>query len=524
MKKIYLSLICGIIFAFSIHAQTVFQKAISVPSYPNSTVKNVFPTSDGGYLLATEDNIWNVASLVKTDLNGIVQWSKAISYDSSNVNKPIQVGECLGGGYFILGQHLNAGILGDYFTKTDASGNFLWTKEYPADAYEGVPSIHQAANGDYILSTSGRENGIIHMDSNGNILSSSRYETDTIIPGKTPVSTCAIGSDGGPLICGYLSGIGLTKAGTNGSVQWKKSYQDQVNFQYLFPNDIISTTDGGYALVGHGFQTNSANDESFIIKLDSSGDITWYKQYTDTIVEGVDFTQIDQRPDGQLLVAGVDGLAHAFIGRWDINGNIQSTGIIGNPAQSDYEFQEVYLSATSDNGYVIAGTCFDSAAAITAISIMKTNVAGNFSCYYNSITLQDVTANNLTDVTPPMFKKVYAPGSQTLGTNYSASTSTENDFCLLFSVPEENGSSVSISAYPSPVSAGENFSISISGMEGEATISVYDATGKIVAQRNKIISISPIEIQTNEWSGGIYFIRITNEKNELHGTAKFVVK
>ena len=509
-------------FPAAVFAQTFFQQAISITFSPNNLVKNISPTSDGGYILVMGNGIANTSSAVmKLDANGTEQWTQNMSYVSSTFDIVFEITECSGGGYFLVGEcSTPIGQIADYITKIDASGNFLWTKTVDVSYNTGIPSLRLSGNGDYIFSTSGIPDEIIHLDVNGNILSGFVYKNDTNAYTPIPTRAIALGSDGGPLLCAYDSGMVLTKTGVNGNVQWSAMLEDTIAHDYIYPNDVISTSDGGYAIVGIG---SSSNDESFIAKTDSAGNLSWFHQYGYTYAGGIKFNQVSQRSNGELVVAGLDGLSHAFIGRWNTNGNLLSEGIIGDTTHPDYRFNEIYLSATNDTGFIFAGTCVDYSSSISAISVFKINAGTSPPCFYHTIGLNNTLANAPVKMPFQIYKQDTTPVTNIITTVYNGGNAYQTDFCLLFGIAEQNISDVSVSAFPSPVSQGENISLNSSGIPEPILISVYDETGKTVLNKNYNGNF-PVELPTSSFESGIYFIRITNEKNELVGTTKFVVE
>src|ERR1041385_8342273 len=206
---------CSLFLSAALFSQAFFQQALSINFSSNHLVKAISPTSDGGCILALDDYINNLTSAVmKLDANGMLQWTYNISYDSAAYDLVFEIMECSAGGCFIVGESSTPSMEADYITKIDASGNFLWTKNFPVNYHLGDPGLRLSGNGDYVFSSSDIPNKIIHLDANGNILASSNYETDTVsVPATIPCVAFTVGSDGGPLLCGHDGGVTLTKIG-----------------------------------------------------------------------------------------------------------------------------------------------------------------------------------------------------------------------------------------------------------------------------------------------------------------------
>lgn len=112
-------------------------------------------------------------------------------------------------------------------------------------------------------------------------------------------------SDGGFILCGYSSSYGngsndayYMKLDGNGNEQWHFVY---AGTQKERAQDIIQTSDGGYAMCGY---TNSgiSSYNAFLIKLNASGGLTWMKTYGGTSYE--EANSLKELPDGGFILAG----------------------------------------------------------------------------------------------------------------------------------------------------------------------------------------------------------------------------
>jgi parallel beta-helix repeat protein len=108
-------------------------------------------------------------------------------------------------------------------------------------------------------------------------------------------------------------------------------------------NQVIQTSDGGYAVVGDG------NDKTFspgaLVKLDSSGNIQWNKNYSI-----VDLKALMQAKDGGFALAGYDfrGTAGALLVKTDLEGNALWNQTYGN----------IFISSilqTANGDYILGG-------------------------------------------------------------------------------------------------------------------------------------------------------------------------
>ncbi|WP_299097101.1 hypothetical protein [Winogradskyella sp.] len=163
----------------------------------------------------------------------------------------------------------------------------------------------------------------------------------------------------------------ILKFDANDQLQWQKTYGGSLDDR---GNDIIETSDGGYAILGYSFSNN--NDVSnnaglqdyWIVKLNASGNILWEKSFG---YQGADsgISLIETNDQGFLITGILDVTAsggegntqrtanrHAGGDYWalklDISGNIEwSRYYGGNFTDTPYGVVQ-----TEDNGFIIAGS------------------------------------------------------------------------------------------------------------------------------------------------------------------------
>jgi hypothetical protein len=91
-------------------------------------------TTDNGYIIGATTNSYGAgnwdAYLIKTDANGVIQWSKA--YGKSGEDRAQCARQTSDGGYILCGRSssFGAGNFDAVLYRTDATGTLLWTKGY----------------------------------------------------------------------------------------------------------------------------------------------------------------------------------------------------------------------------------------------------------------------------------------------------------------------------------------------------------------------------------------------------------
>jgi hypothetical protein len=109
---------------------------------------SLFRTSDGGYAMAGFTDSYGVGSfdfwLVKTDVNGIVQWNKTYGGSQTDVaHSIIQVGD---GGYVLAGETGGSA----WVVRTDSQGNMEWNGTYgDLDVGDEARCIIRTSDGGY---------------------------------------------------------------------------------------------------------------------------------------------------------------------------------------------------------------------------------------------------------------------------------------------------------------------------------------------------------------------------------------
>ena len=147
------------------------------------------------------------------------------------------------------------------------------------------------------------------------------------------------------------------------SIDWQKSFGGTGED---YGTSIQQTTDGGYIVAGYSGSTdgdvigNHGSYDYCVLKLDSSGDITWQKSLGGS---GYDYlTSIQQTSDGGYVVAGnsnsnggdVSG-SHGSYDYWVVKltslGDITWQKCIGGMSEDHLSS----IQQTSDGGYILAG-------------------------------------------------------------------------------------------------------------------------------------------------------------------------
>ncbi len=300
----------------------------------DDTIEFVQQTSDGGYIVAGSTSlcegcfvidVW----LIKTDSNGIKQWSR--TFKGSDNKKVCSIQPTSDNGFIITGWNVMDSTI--WLLKTDPNGYEQWNKHF-----RGTPfcrsMIRQTSDNGFIIAGWNSKDPSIQLfktNSSGNKQWSSILNG---IKGHSPV-TIQQTSDGGYIIGETADSYELShpfysliKIDSTGNMQWNRTFGKEYYFN-RGRSYIRQTPDGGYILGGGLHYTH------FIIKIDPGGNIQ-----RNTIFEGIDSLQ--QTSDGGFLLFGEK------IIKSDSNGNEQwnrtcKSGLIQSALQ------------TSDGSYILSG-------------------------------------------------------------------------------------------------------------------------------------------------------------------------
>lgn len=301
---------------------------------------NIKPTSDGGYIAAGYDQTSTTTPLngliMKLSGTGASQWAEtftetANSFQNAVVNSNGGFGlnsitPTPDGGYIVSGV-ADAKFSSGYahvlaVIKIDSAGNAQWSRAYYGSTWGSWVTgdslqypIFAASDGGYTISGTVEALAfpyqnlffLMHLDSNGNVVWQKGYGGVDASTGRNQANavSASASSDGGYVLAGYTSIFmqqwdgWLVKTDSQGNIQWQNSYSgtEPAGSNSVRFNDIIQTTDGGYAAAGSSYVGSLSNGGPgfFVAKTDAQGTIgtCTCAQPTQTTVQALDLRAYD---------------------------------------------------------------------------------------------------------------------------------------------------------------------------------------------------------------------------------------
>jgi hypothetical protein len=204
-----------------------------------------------------------------------MEWNQTYGGPSDDTGRAVV--QTADGGYALAGYTASYGA-GDYdfwLVKTDSSGNALWNQTYGAGP--------QVEEGNLLI-------GFLGDDEARSVI-----QTD----------------DGGFVLAGYTWSFGagesdgwLIKTDSDGNMVWNQTYGGT---SYDHFNQVISTSDGGFALAGGTPASGAVSGyNAWLMKTDSSGAVEWNQSYgaAPNVANTAEALSLIESSDGGLVLSG----------------------------------------------------------------------------------------------------------------------------------------------------------------------------------------------------------------------------
>jgi len=524
MKKQILISLASFILSFPLSAQ-LKQGILAIGGSANEDGYSIVQSADGGYAMAGYTRTYGAGGwdmyVVKWDSAGNLKWSNAIG--GTNTDRAYCLTNSTDGGYAVVGSTMSfgAGLEDVYVVKLDKSGNVKWTKTIGGGGTDVGHSIIQTTDGGYAItgSTASFRTGYsdvyaVKLDSLGNLKWTKTIGGMGNNNGNSIIQT----RDGGYAIGGNTDTSGntgrndmyLVKLDATGNLKWTKTIGGVLDDG---ANSVIQTSDGGYTLAGTTNSFGAGGYDMYVVKLDSTGNLKWTKTIGGSGSEAA--TSLVHTPDGGYVVTGATtsfgaGQDDAYLIKLDSAGNLKWTNTVGGP--NNEEGEAVILCA--DGGYAVGGTTSSISVGGDDFLFAKFDNSGN-TCIPRT---SGGTAGSGGAVGSG---GITGSGGTTSSGGTAASGGTNTNYCNVVTGMENDILANKITVYPSP-STGV-FTISLPDSPKNNIVEIYDARGQKV-NRKSFISNYPVSVDLSNLPNGVYFYLVTDAAGKMIGKGKMVLQ
>lgn len=263
------------------YGNVIWNKAIGDDK--NQYALNLRECKDRGFIILAMHSYNSTSGylLIKTDLNGIVQWSKLIyGTNSGKDDIPSCVSLTQDGGYLVSGRTYDGSEIACIF-KIDSIGNVIWAKTYQSNEGTGYNwGAKETKSGNIIFYgfTQTYKTLVSMLDSEGNII----WEIKSVREGGVDIilgENCLIELKDGNFLFAtetdQYSGVHdilLYFLNTNGTITKKIIYSGG-STDYV--TGVKQTSDNGFILTGGTGSIGNGSGQCFLMKLDSVGNREW---------------------------------------------------------------------------------------------------------------------------------------------------------------------------------------------------------------------------------------------------------
>ncbi|MBK6398331.1 MAG: T9SS type A sorting domain-containing protein [Bacteroidetes bacterium] len=440
--------------------------------------------------------------------DGSIKWVK--DFFGVNSDIPYDMISNQDGGFSLVGStwSFGTGHSDGIFITTDSLGNVKQTTTYgTAVEYDELYCIQKISNG-FILGGTARQftgPAIYRTDSSGNIIWSYLISPAYF---QTLIKSIYQCSDSGLIILRSASQsyfFSLIKLDQYGNFIWAKDFSTNDGNMSMIANKMVHTSDNGFIVTGHTYlNAIGADQDIFLLKTDSAGNPLWFKTYGNTFLEaGEDVIQTSDK--GYAITGSTNsygfGANDAFLLKTDSVGNFEwakTYGDIWNDKSSS-------VIQSQDGGYALVGYTYLNGVQPDSINILfvKTDSIGNSNCRDTS--WFPISQEGVYYLSNPSYTTTPYGISTNPGVVSSLKTFSETKFCTQICIRE-----LYLSIYPNPNKG--IFTIN-SGDAEIKTLEIFNTLGQIIYSHQ--ISCCTTEIDLSQYSSGVYFIRVMSKEGEI---------
>lgn len=496
--------------------QITFSGVISTPPQSGITAHSIVPAFDNGYIIAGEAASGE-GLILKIDSAGNLLWNKTISNGVSTVlNSAITTNDSC---FVLVGATDNGGGYMDAFCiKINSYGDTLWSKKISEGISLQAFSVQQTNDSGYIMTGTLYFNNapyskifVAKLDYAGDLqwkhnLTGGNSNNAGYSVKQTP--------DSGYVITGYIEnyppfdpGAFLIKLSSTGTISWSKKYSFTSNNALCSGNDLEITSDGFLCYLNGA--SNSMNSSVTLMKTDFYGNVLWSKEYG---LPGINGDMYNPAPKIHKTSDNCYVIANGFcsgsgIAKIDTSGNIiWGTGLMLAISSEIIE--------SKDKGFLVLGNgpmCGVKMATPYGfeIGIIKTDSLGNEPTFWCiSPAVFNFSVNTIISSTATFVSSISGVGNNIQPVVSSTPLFSYTACVSAIGSVNSNNLDDNISISPNPTSG--VFTIQSSDPSTplrEASIEITNVLGEKV-HKSSVISNRSAVVDISNQPSGIYFVKI----------------
>ena len=250
-----------------------------------------------------------------------------------------------------------------YLVKTDAQGNLLWQKNYGGHKLDMGWSVLELKDKGYLLhgctlskDTTNQDIYLLRLDKSGNIIWQKTYGSK-----KDERTTHLLTLfDGNYLLIGERiiqdtvdRDSYLLKLDTTGNIIWEKTFGGPRNERTYYGAE---TKQGDYLITGSILPYANGKADILLLKISKEGKLVWSKTYGEKEVHDVSHSFSRNRDEKTFTITGYigsvqPGFHDALFMQIDENGKL----LITKRYSTGEDMRMMHSEETSDNGFIVTG-------------------------------------------------------------------------------------------------------------------------------------------------------------------------
>lgn len=375
--------------------------------------------------------------LTKIDDEGRQLWNR--SFGGREHERCIDFMQTDGGGFALAGHtySFGAGQADGWLVVTDEDGVEDWSETFGGNGDDHFSSIADAGDGNFVaagkttsIGAGGYDFWLVKIAGNGDEIWSEAYGGEDDDQGSSVIST----DDGGYALVGSTVSFGensadiwLIKVDENGEETWSRTFDNGGNESC---RSVIQTFDGGYLLLG---QTEDYLDERcdyWVVRTDDEGEELWSETYGGNRADiGTDVVQLE---DGSYVLNGwTSSVGAGGTDMWIVKLGPEPAGVVigfvlnledDEPLEgADVTTTNGLRAETNDEGFFSIDPAWGGDFDITA----------SLACY-NDLTLEDrhLERGDTLEVVFRLTHPEFLPSIDSIETELGVDESTEYDFTV----------------------------------------------------------------------------------------------